>query len=793
MKKNFFVLILVLLSLALQAQDNNLSGIVSDASSSPIVNATISIYRPSDTKPYAKTSTDGTGKFKIMIKVNDILQISHLGYLSFRTTLTGNTLPPIILKLDELNLGEIMVKGEKPLVEQQFDRTVVNVEGDSKAGINATDVLRKVPGLVVLNGNEIRFEGKGITVNIDDKPTRLSGVDLINLLNSTSTRNIAKLEVLYNPSAKYDAQGEGGILNIKTLKRTKPGYNGSLSLTGGHGWKYLTGNNASLSLNYRSNNDYFYMSHSVSKGQQYQEIKAYTRIAGIGQSLQDLGVYISPYTNQNTRLGYDHYFNKKNVFGILLTGYYNITNPSRESTTDIYSTFANTIDSTRISSNHSNRLSKGFNINLNYKLTLDSAKQQEITMDADGGLFSYRDDNFLTLRLNNPGGILIGDPYSLIQDGNTMTRILSYKADYSQKTKKATLESGLKVSNVKIENGFNSLRRNDVGNSFDNGSNDFDYKETIAAAYVSMKFDVAKLTIQPGLRAEQTFTHSYSPTIDSTIKRNYLSLFPNLAIGYKIKSHSLSATYSRRIGRPNYSYLNPFRIVRSAYSILQGNPYLSPSYTENFRLGYSYKAKYTFSVTYRNAQDVITDLSTVDDQSKVITDTKANLSENQNYGANLGYYNKFFKLWDLGVSFGFSNSHYRFPYQNQLVSIAQSSFTYSMDNRFTLKKSWWISAFLYGQTRVTYGNQINLPYSFLNLGAGKNILKGKGSLSLSINDIYYGSITRSETRYGNVNYDTYSKYDSRNVRLNFSYSFGNSQVKIRKRAAGSTEEQNRSN
>ncbi|WP_131537743.1 TonB-dependent receptor [Pedobacter nototheniae] len=792
MKKTLLTLILLTLSFQLFAQLKTINGTVTNVSQLAIVNASIQAYRNAETKPYASTTTDGNGKFSIAVMPKDRIVVSHLGYLNFGTNAEAGSLLTIVLKQDENNLNEIMIKGAKPLVELQFDRTVVNVDGDAKAGINAMDVIRRIPGLTILNGNDIRFEGKGVTITIDDKPTRLSGNDLVNLLNSTSTRNISRVEALYNPSAKHDAQGEGGILNIKTLKRIKPGYDGSISLTGGHGWKYLTGNNAALSLNYRKLNDYFYLSYSISGGKQYQEIETNTRIRDIGQRLLDSAIYNSPYTSQNLRLGYDHYFNKKSIFGVLLTSYYNASDPTRETSTQLFSALAQS-DSTRKSANLSNRLSKGININLNYKLTLDSARQQEITMDADLGRFDYQDNNFLAMKLLSAGGAIIGQPYSLLQDGNTLTNIISFKTDYTQKLSKTTLETGIKISHVGIENGFNSIRKNDIGNSFDNGSNDFNYKETVAAGYANMKIELGKLILQPGIRAEYTFTHSYSPTIDSTIKRDYLNLFPNVALGYKIKSHSISGSYSRRIGRPNYSYLNPFSIVRSAYSITQGNPYLLPSFTDNFRLGYSFKGKYTFSLTYRNAQDVITDLSSVNDQSKVTVNTKANLSENQNYGANMAYYNKLFKLWDIGLSIGVSKSRYRFNYQNELVSIAQTSFTYSLDNRFSLKNSWWITAFLYGQTRVTYGNQINLPFSYLNLGAGKNIMKGKASVSLSLNDIYYGSVTRSETRYGNVDYNVYSKYDSRNLRVNFTYNFGNSLVKIRRRTSGSIDEQNRSN
>ena len=531
MKTLVLSFLLLFINITLRAQDNKISGTVVNLASNPISNATVSIFKAGQDQPYIKSLTKENGTFNITIKANEILQVSHLGYISFRLIWKGEPLPLIILKPDELNLAEVMIKHEKPLVELQFDRTVVNVEGDIKAGINAVDVLRKIPGVTILNGNEIRFEGKGITVNIDDKPTRLTGTDLINLLNATTTRNISKVELLYNPSSKHDAQGEGGILNFKTLKRTNPGLDGNLSLTAGHGWKYLTGNNGALSLNYRSRNNYLYLNYGLSKGKQYQEIQTSTRIAEIGQSLLDSAIYTSPYTNQNIRLGYDHYFSKSNIFGVLLTGYYNLTDPSRQTSTDIFSGLSALRDSTRKSVNNSQRISNGFNINLNYKFVIDSAKQQEITMDADGGLFHYRDNNTLMINLLNLQGTTISTPYSLLQNGNTLTRILSYKADFTQKINKNTFETGIKVSNVNISNTFISQRKNEDANLLDNGSNDFNYNETIAAAYINMKFEIGKLTFQPGLRAEQTFTDSYSPTADSTIKRNYLSLFPNFADG----------------------------------------------------------------------------------------------------------------------------------------------------------------------------------------------------------------------------------------------------------------------
>jgi hypothetical protein len=279
--------------------------------------------------------------------------------------------------------------------------------------------------------------------------------------------------------------------------------------------------------------------------------------------------------------------------------------------------------------------------------------------------------------------------------------------------------------------------------------------------------------------------------VDSSVKRSYINLFPNLVTAYKFKNSSLSFSYSRRIGRPPYNYLNPFVIDNSAYSAYQGNPYLKPSFTDNYRLGYNIGSKLTFSVTYSNVKDVITDLSLVNDLTKVTTNTKANLANNHNEGFNAGYNDKVFGLLDISYSAGLAYNKYSFDYDNAPATVEQLTFHTALDNTFTLPGSWWADVFFYGQTKVTYGNYINLPFSTTSVSGGRKVLNGKGNLSLSINDVFFTAITRSEAQYGNVDYNLKSKYDSRSVRLKFTYNFGNSKVDVRNRTSGSADEQRR--
>jgi len=788
------VFIFLIWPVSLYAQNNGtiINGTVLTATGSPLSGATVTAYDSITNKPANNTLTDAKGKFSIQINAAKwYLYVTNVGFISYKISELGKGDLIIKLNLQNQELAEVTIKGQKPFIEQQFDRTVVNVEGSPKAGINATDVLKKIPGVAIINQDEIRLEGKSVTININGKPTHLSGNDLMNLLNSTATTSISQVEVLYNPSAKFDAQGDGGIINIKTLKRTKPGYDATLNVTGGHGWKYFSYNDVSAGLNYRYGNNYLFGNYSYDAGHQSQEIQTNTYLTGINQRLLDSTRYSTPYHGQNIRLGWDHYLNKTDILGVLVTGYNSHTNMSKNTVTGIYALGAPNNDSTRYSEDASRRQSKGININLNYKMVLDSIKREELTMDGDAGAFDYHNVNELALILRDKQGNAISPSQQIMENAHTLSHIYSYKADYTQKLFKGILESGIKASYVNLNNTF-IAETGILGQPLsDNGSNDFLYKETILAAYVSTKQTIGKFTLQAGLRTEQTFTNGNSITLDSVVKRSYLALFPNFIAGYKFTAGLLSFSYSRRTGRPAYNYLNPFIIAQGAYSVFEGNPYLKPSFANNYRIGYSLHSKLSISATYSTVKDVITDLKLVDDATKVTTGLKANLDKNYNTGINIGYSDKLFNLINISYSGSVLYNRYLFNYMQAPVQVKQVTASISLDNQVNLPGDWWFDVYFYSQSRVSYGNQVNLPFSNTAISGGKKVLKGKGNISISTNDVFFASIQRSEAHYGNVDYDLKSKYDSRNIRINFSYRFGNSKVDVRNRTSGSAEEQRR--
>jgi len=788
--KNIYLLMIVgLCCFTTSAQQNvTLKGKVLNENQKPIANATICLFSTTD-QPILKLNTSESGLFSFVKPTQKFyMNISCLGFIPFRLNEFAGDSIIITLKSSSVQLNQVTISKTKPFIEQQMDKMVVNVDCNAKAGINAVDILKKIPGVMLKNNEELMVEGKSVSVMIDGKQTRLSGANLMSLLEGTASANISQFEIIYNPSAKYDAAGSGGLINIKTIKREKPGYDANISITGGHGWKFPN-TSTSAGFNYKTRNTNFYGSYSNSFGKQYQEVQTNTYQSDLNQRLQDSSIYKSRYGSNNIRLGFDRSLNKTDVLSVLITGYYNTRNPNYFSDTETYRINQPNPDALTLSNNLNITTGRGLNVNLNYKYVIDVKNQQEITFDADVGIFDYQNHNTNNITEINPLNTNQNQIY--VQDGLTKSKIYSFKSDYIKKLNKGLFEAGLKISNVNIGNNFISLFNNDMQPPIDMGSNDFLYQETILAAYASQRLALGKFSMLLGLRGEQSFTNGNPITLNDEVKRQYLDLFPNATVGLKLKNSSISLSYSKRIGRPLYNELNPFVMVTSAFTTRSGNPNLSPSYTDNLRLAFTLKSKFTIATSYAYAKDVITDLKTRDAQTQVTNSFKTNLSSYRNVGFNASYSNKFFKILQLNYGLGISNSNYDFLYNAVSENINQTTGYLSLGNNIEISPTLWAEVFFYGQSRVTYGNNVNLPFSTISLSFGKKIFQGKGSLNLNINDIFYTGIARSEANYGNIVYDLKSKYDSRNIRLNFSCRFGNSKIEIKKRSAGSEEEQRR--
>lgn len=779
MKMRFYLLIIFSsYPLFLFGQKHLVSGKVTEMDSIPLPAASIKLYNLNK-ELITQTVSNSDGDFTIFAPNDSCnLIVSLIGYISSFKTISETT-KKITINLIPINqqLSEVVVKGQKPFIEQDFGKLIVNIDGNSKVGINAIEILKRVPGTVV-NDQSIRVEGQSIRVFIDNKPTLLNGKDLINMLNGMSVDQLKNMEVIYNPSSKYDAEGKGGIININTLKRTQVGYNGSVNGILGFGWKYPLGNSG-INLSFKTKKINTYGSYYIADSKQYQEVLTNRNLNN--QKIDDTSIIETPYLSQNLRLGLDYFYNKNNIIGFLFTGLHNSNNPLFNSTSYVYNQFYN-LDSTKTFINQNHSLSKGGNLNLNVRHNFDSLGKKKLTIDLDGGKFKYLSDD--NINQNTIINSLPNNQEYFLQQNSKNSSIYSLKSDFSSSNKSIVLESGIKISYVSINNLNNS--------DFNNTTHDeFKYNETILASYLNYKFSIKKAcNIQLGIRAEKTISKGNSITLDSIVNRKYLNLFPSITLQYKLKQGSITSSYSRRIERPDYSYLNPFSIIKSAYYISSGNPFLKPAFTQNFRINYSLN-HLSFSTSYVSSKDVISDLESQNDSTKIVLDTKANLNWGKVLRLSASYNNLFFKILELNYSTGYYNNAYKFSYTDKKIHLNQDGFFLMMDNKINVSKKWYFDVFYYRQSRTTYGNRIDLPYWNISLSGGKSIFQNKGNLSFSFNDIFFTNITRSKASYSNLDMTIHSKYDSRSFRINFTYKFGQSKYGYQNRTPGSNEEQHR--
>jgi hypothetical protein len=729
-----------------------------------------------------QTSTDSTGAFSFDQRiVGRFIEVSNVGFIPFLGKIENEVIV-ITLFPNIQQLAEVMVKGDKPFIERNFNGITLNVNGDSKAGINVVDVLKKAPGIIINNDQSISLEGKDVTVYIDGRPTIVKGKDLMNYLNGLSSANVNQIVINYTPSSKMDADAPGGIIDIKTLRRTSDGANGNINLTAGQGWKYPFGNGTgTLLLKHKSLN--MTATYNAAGGQQYQEIninRSYPD-ASKGNELQTIK---TPNFNQFLRIGLDFSGGKRNTFGAVITANDNHTKTKYSSISTLINQGNLNNDSLSDFSNLSKIHSWGGNINLNFRHNLDSVGSAFFTMDLDGGRFLYNaNDNITNENFTINKNALLSRQF-IRQDNESTTNIFSLKVDYTKKVKNGRFEAGVKGSNTDIDNFY--------FNDYYLQANDFIYKEQIIAAYFNLFKTYNKTSIQLGIRGEKTITkgQSLSTNLDSTFTRNYFNLFPNITIEQQFKNSRLTASYSRRIGRPYYNYLNPFVIVRSPYEVATGNPYLRPSLTDSYRLNYSV-GKFTATAGYTYAKNTITDLQFQNDETKVINFVRANFTSNRSRYFNLSYNTIVFKKLQLNYSTSVGHNTYKFNYGILPVEVSQVSGTLAMDNLYSISKDLWIDLYAYGRTKITYGSNINLPSGFVDIGAGKNIFKGKGSITFMVNDIFFSNITRTETKYINIDNTLRSQYDSRKFRISVVYKIGSKNLSSNRHYSGSEDEQRR--
>ncbi len=782
----------------------NISGIILDENNKPADYVTVVLFKAADSSIVKTAFTDPNGTFGFIVpgKGSYFYKASNMGYKTFKskTITVAEDNQKIDFGTAQLvataqNLKEVNVAVTKPLIERKMDKIVMNVANSSiTTGSSALEVLQKAPGVTVDQNDKISMMGKqGVLIQLDGKQTYMSSADVANLLRNMQSSDIESIELITNPSSKYDASGNSGIINIKTKKNKNGGTNGSVNGSLGYG-KNLRAN-AGISLNHRTQKLNLFGNYNYGKFER-DNLIAIDRISnGTPDTyFMQVGESNRKQYNNNFKAGLDYFIDKKNTIGLLVNGYFNHGTEAAGNNTLIGPSFQK-VDSTLISNSLQTNKYNNISYNLNYKTVLDTAGS-EISADVDYSKYNGNDGSDYANDYLFANGNRIR-PISYIRNSTpSIIDIKAFKVDYNVSLSKTVkLEAGVKSSWVKTDNDLQAEEF--VNNNWQNDvrrSNQFVYDENVNAAYTNVNKQFKNTSVQIGLRMEQTNSKGNLITTNTVVKRNYWDFFPTLFVQQNLsKNNQLGFSYSRRIDRPSYDALNPFIYYLDQYTYSKGNPFLNPQYTHNFELSYTLLQKYLLSIGYSRVNDVIAEVILPDAANKALYQTNANIATNISYNANLTVPVQVAKWWQTNNNLNVFYLSFEAPdLAGSALKTGKTSFQFKSQQTFTIVNGF--TAELNGnyESPLDYGTlSLKARYS-IDVGLSKTLFKKKASLKLALSDIFNMSENNLSSAYPGLTYTVHQKNETRVGRISFTYRFGKNEIKpARRRATGTEVEQGR--
>jgi iron complex outermembrane recepter protein len=808
MNKLYHLLFFLFLSNILFAQTGKITGEVFGSNKKPIEGAVVSLLKSKDSSFVKASITDLEGKFEFLNQKEStyFLTITHLGFQKYTHpvfALANQSLeiPTIQLVEDSKALNEVTVTAQKPFVERRIDRTIVNPGAlISNAGANSLEVLEKAPGVQVDFNGIISLKGKpGVVVFIDDKPTYLSASDLANYLRSLPSGSIETIEIMTNPPAKYDAAGNAGVINIKLKRNTIKGFNGGFNVNYGQG-RYARTNN-SLNFNYRINKINFFTNASYNINNTYQDLtitRQYFKPTGELNSGFTQNSYLKRQpSGANIKLGMDYYINKKATMGVVFSA---LRNPNQ---TPILNNAKITNGKGEITSlneaqlNPADKVFRNGSVNVNFSYKFDSTGK-ELTTNLDYIAYDSEHNQSLLNNTFTPDRVFVGG--SILNSSlPSKINIKTAKIDYSNPLKNGgKIETGFKTSFVNTENVaafFDFIDKQNVPNY--EFSNNFIYDENINAAYLNYSIEGKKWGFQAGLRYESTDIKGNQlgnkVVKDSTFKRDYSNLFPTLYVSYKLDTtgtNQLSFSYGRRIDRPDYQSMNPFTYPMDRFTLYGGNPFLRPTFSDNFEIAHTYKGTITTTLEYSYLKDPINE--TIEQGTNVFYSRPGNVGEQKTFGLSVSGGFKPAKWWTVQLYTEVRYNQFQGVLYNQNLNNSGTYWYFAPTNLFQISKLW--SAELAGvyQTSVYTGQFVTIPLWNMRFAIARKILKEKANIKFGVSDIFYTNQVGGNIKsLANSTASWYSYFDSRVATIAFGWRFNKGKTLKARPSGGSETEQSR--
>ncbi|SEQ22908.1 outer membrane beta-barrel family protein [Neolewinella agarilytica] len=775
MKQRYYhtLLLLVFLCTCASAQSTITGRVVDEKSGQPIEFATVLVSDASTKAGVGGTTTDLAGNFTLETSTEAVyLDISFIGFTTRRveelTFSNGKAdLGLLELSAEGQTLEEVTVRAEKSQTEFKLDKRVFNVGKDlSSTGASALEVLNNVPSVNVNIEGEIQLRGSGgVQILVNGKPSVIAS-EQGNLLGTITADMIESIEVITNPSAKYDAEGTSGIINVVLKKEERKGLNGAISINGGIPDNHSIG----LSLNRRTEKFNLFSQFGIGYRELPNDQRAINEDRVSGTTVSSEGEEFRNELYYNAVLGTDYMINERNV--ITLSGNFSYEIEDQPSRNDFTLTDAsNEILSSWKREEVTEATNPKYQFELQYKRDFEDHKDHDLILSAIGTLFSKdQSSEFTNTTLSG-----------IDQDGRQQTRTNfgnqenTFKVDYTRPVnEKMTVETGAQYITSNVDNDFSVSDFDGTEFIVDPDlTNIFNWNQKVLAFYGTGAYQFSNLGIKFGLRVENTNLTTLLETTNESNDQNYTNLFPSAASSYKISDAvSVQASYSRRIFRPRLWDLNPFFNPRNNFNIRVGNPNLQPEFTDSYEVTSIFilgETSLNFGIYQRYTTDVVERITTFQDNVSITA--PQNIGTNRTTGLELNFktlpakfmtitgdanYSFFSRKGELeGTSFDFSADQY----SGKLTT----KFNLPLDFDFEVTGQYQ-SSFQTVQSQVS--DQL-----FADLGLRKKLFDGKGAVSFSVRDVFASRIQESVIDQAEV-FQYSRRLRGRFITLGFSYGFG---------------------
>ncbi len=795
-----FVYLLGMSTLAAQPnQSALLRGTITNQKGEPVPYANVALLSPEGVLLEGAV-TDETGNFSIATtKTARVkLLVSSLGYTSYSSEefelLAGlqKDFGALVL-VDELTgLDEVTVNATRPQIIIEPDKTIVNVEGTVMAeGANALDVLGRSPGVFITSDGSINLNGRtGVTVMINDRPMYMSAADLTSFLRSMPADNIKSIEVITSPSARFDAEGAAGVINIQLKKNTVDGVFGNVMLGGRYNGKAAP--NTGVTLNVKKGK---WTTNGTLNYNEYVEIndleitRNFQVEGGKSTFLQDSRIVERSHTPSFTGAANYELTPTQNL-GINLQASTTSSNGLNNSGT-LISNPGQTNGTSFTSINDSKDQSSRLFTNLHYDAKLDTL----------GGKFSA-DLDFTVMDMGS--NALLNNAYlnGLTQSKDRVLTlndmyytILTSKVDWIQPLKGGKLlEAGLKGSWVESDNDLDLSRGfNDGSLQPDPNSNRFIYQENVLAAYSSLKGDFSKkLSYQAGLRMEYSDVTGTSKTLNQVNRQEYVNLFPSVFLQHKVSdSYQVVYNVNRRITRPNYRLLNPFVYYIDPLTTEKGNPSLRPQYSTNLEMDHVIKGTYQFTLGYSVTEDAFMQIFEQNEEARSSTTFTANFDKTKNFNFQGVVPVEFTKWWNSSNLVQANYNKFKSQLGKDVLDVSQVSYLLRTQHNFNLPKGFklelvgiYLSPQIWGQGEIG-------GFGWVDAGMTKSLMKDKLSLSINGGDLFRTQWIRAAINFADIDTQIRQYRNEQSVRFTLRYNFSKGQSFRVNSNSGSSEERKR--